>query len=491
MAEGLKLLISLTMSGTVLAVLTALATLPLRRRAPRSFRYYLWLLVLLRFLCPFGGNESLGHQAVDQSEAIWVLNGSEQIDPGKVDLLEGNSATMDWSGFLSLLWLGGALGAVGNRLWGGWRLKQELDRTATPVQPWERAIYHDLIKQKNRAPKLLRSAGTDTPMLTGLLRPKIHLPVAEMPEETLGYALRHELVHWRRKDLWYKYILTLAVGVHWFNPTVWLLARVIDLDCELSCDETVARSLSAAERADYGRTLIWAAAHQSGLSYGNSASLWNQKQCLKERIESIMKPNQSSKLTKLLLTVTVVAVAAASTALGAYAGEEERCAAPQPTVIGAVQPIPAVLQKQEGPSGCKLAWPMEDTEEVVLTSLYNKRVHPITGQELIHTGIDIQLVQGTPVLSSAAGTVQEIGFTEEYGNYIVLDHGSGLTTRYGCLEKHDLVKVGDTVSAETQIGTVGKTGMSTGSHLHFEVAVDGDRTDPLDHMPYRELSPRG
>lgn len=496
MDEGLRLLLSLSLSGTILAGLTALTMLPLRRRAPRAFCYYLWLLVLLRFLCPLGADRSLSHQAVARSETLWVVTGggeqgTDGADIYKEENLADADATMDTpasvSAVLTAFWAGGVLLVLGTRLWSGCRLRRALEGSAAPVQPWEQELYRTLGGRRADLPELLRTGGTQGPMLVGLLRPRIYLPVEEMPGSVLGYALRHELVHWRRKDLWYKYALMAAAAIHWFNPAIWLLARAVERDCELSCDEAVARPLSPEERAGYGRTLLWAAERQIGPPNGLSASLWSQKQVLKERLYAVMKPNRISKMTVALLAAAVLSLSAASAALGAYNGAEE----PE-SQLPEAQPAQSVTDALAGQAGeesgtVQLAWPFEDTEEIALSALYGKRVHPITGTTVEHTGIDIVLEQDTPVLASAAGTVQEVRFTAKDGNYVVLDHGNGMTTRYGCLEKNDFVQAGDTVEAGEQIGTVGKSGTATGCHLHFEVTVDGRRRDPLDYLPHSEV----
>ena len=90
----------------------------------------------------------------------------------------------------------------------------------------------------------------------------------------------------------------------------------------------------------------------------------------------------------------------------------------------------------------------------------------------------------------SAGTVAEAGFDPALGNYLVLDHGGGLTTTYGQLARNDFVAVDGQVEAGEQIGTVGKTGQATGYHLHFEVAENGTQVDPLDHLMPGRLADR-
>ena len=82
------------------------------------------------------------------------------------------------------------------------------------------------------------------------------------------------------------------------------------------------------------------------------------------------------------------------------------------------------------------------------------------------------------ILAAADGTVSEVGFDPERGNYLILDHGDGLTTLYGQCRDFT-VEEGDTVRAGEMIGAVGSTGMSTGPHLHFEVRQDDEPQNPV------------
>ena len=178
----------------------------------------------------------------------------------------------------------------------------------------------------------------------------------------------------------------------------------------------------------------------------------------------------------------VLAAVAAFLVVGAYAGnvpeEPEAGSGPESEVTSVL------------PSTGPLAWPFPDRGEVALTNLFGERVHPITGQVSVHSGVDIKLEQDTPVLAAAAGTVTEAGFDPALGNYLVLDHGGGLTTTYGQLARNDFVAVDGQVEAGEQIGTVGKTGQATGYHLHFEVAENGTQVDPLDHLMPGRLADR-
>ena len=111
---------------------------------------------------------------------------------------------------------------------------------------------------------------------------------------------------------------------------------------------------------------------------------------------------------------------------------------------------------------------------------FGKREHPITKEIHEHNGIDIKAPEGTDVVTSITGTVTDVGFDSEKGNYIVVENGN-VKTLYAQLASTS-VKKGDKVTAKQSIGTVGKTGTATGAHLHFEVMVDGEYVDPAAYI---------
>lgn len=121
-----------------------------------------------------------------------------------------------------------------------------------------------------------------------------------------------------------------------------------------------------------------------------------------------------------------------------------------------------------------LIWPVRGP----ITSPFGWRMHPIYHRLILHEGIDIGADTGTPIKAADGGRVLIAGWVSGYGNYIAIDHGSGISTGYGHCSAI-FVAVGQNVQKGQVIGDVGSTGNSTGPHLHFEVRVRGVPTDPL------------
>lgn len=113
-----------------------------------------------------------------------------------------------------------------------------------------------------------------------------------------------------------------------------------------------------------------------------------------------------------------------------------------------------------------------------LTSGFGWRRHPVLGSYRAHRGVDLAAPMGTPIIATSDGTVRAAGWSGGYGLLVALDHAGGMQTRYGHMSRLNVVP-GQRVRSGEVIGFVGSTGMSTGSHLHYEVRVNGQAVNPM------------
>jgi murein DD-endopeptidase MepM/ murein hydrolase activator NlpD len=115
--------------------------------------------------------------------------------------------------------------------------------------------------------------------------------------------------------------------------------------------------------------------------------------------------------------------------------------------------------------------------EIDTTSGFGMRVDPFLHVPAMHTGLDFRGDTGEAIRATAAGTVTHTGWSGGYGKMVEIDHGNGLSTRYGHLSSID-VEVGHHVRSGQIIGRMGSTGRSTGPHLHYETRIGGEAVDP-------------
>lgn len=180
---------------------------------------------------------------------------------------------------------------------------------------------------------LYESDTVDSPMLIGFWNPGIYLPsvlLAEMSgrEYDICLILHHELIHYKRRDIWYKWLFQAALCVHWFNPLVYVFNRKFNMDCELACDEAVMTLLSEEGRRAYGNVLLDAAQKNlcdRGLSGKNTMlykniptmTLLEEKRTLKERLQGIAHYHKKGMLIGLCSAAVLILFAAITVVCGA------------------------------------------------------------------------------------------------------------------------------------------------------------------------------
>ena len=178
---------------------------------------------------------------------------------------------------------------------------------------WNRSLereYRKICKSMKvkHAPRLMLNSRLNTPLLMGFCHPCICLPQTGYTAEEQELILRHELCHYRRKDLWYKLLMNLLCIVYWFNPALWWMKKEADRDIEFLCDETVMETRTVQERILYNRLLARTAVGKnsvSGLTTSFNDSLMN----LKKRMMKIMRAGEmkrGSAITACFLALFVL-----------------------------------------------------------------------------------------------------------------------------------------------------------------------------------------
>ena len=216
-----------------------------------------------------------------------------------------------------------------------------------------------------------------------------------------------------------------------------------------------------------------------GALFGASKAMPNTYRQLRAAYTLVMKTDMSVKEVWAAARAAFASLKEDIYVLAPY--QEEETPSEAPTKGAATGGIDVALEYAN--QSCSIApiattaKPFRPLEDGALSSAFGYRVHPISGEEGVHTGMDISAPEGEPISAAFYGTVLETGENKGYGKYVLLEHAGGLQTFYAhCSEiaagEGMVLRPGDVLAY------VGSTGNSTGPHLHFEVRLHGLRCDP-------------
>ncbi|MFD1775709.1 M56 family metallopeptidase [Paenibacillus rhizophilus] len=187
--------------------------------------------------------------------------GSSVIIRSSQDHFPGITDGLTWLSIGSWVWLGGLLCLGGYYLFSALIFRKRVGNSIK-IEDIEVLTVLEACKQRLNIKKRIYAYETShlrSPCLHGLWRPKIYLPedigtIADSNQ--LTHILMHELIHYKRKDLWINSLWALSVGIHWYNPLVWLSVRKMKADQEVACDASVLETLGEREALSYGMTLL-------------------------------------------------------------------------------------------------------------------------------------------------------------------------------------------------------------------------------------------
>jgi beta-lactamase regulating signal transducer with metallopeptidase domain len=225
---------------------------------------------------------------------------------------------------LMTLWIAGAALFLLYHGLGTWFFTRKARRWSRSAGEETLRVYGEVCREMGvRRPPVLRvSPEAGSPMMMGLLRPRLMLPTEDIGERELAFVLRHELTHHRRHDLWYKLALLLANGMHWFNPLIFLLRREAERDLELTCDDAVVARADAETRRAYSETLLASVHRQKGLSRAVlSTHFYGGKEVMKERFRNILG-KRGRKWGGLALALVLLGTVAAACTFGVKASQD-------------------------------------------------------------------------------------------------------------------------------------------------------------------------
>lgn len=346
--------LSMSVSGALLILGMLLIDWLLKKKCSRRWQYYVWLLVIARLLLPFGPKESLMGRlsmAVPQADfGNMVFSGKEEkaaatqdirndlhsdIDGEKktthfpaqeksaaVDVAQGRQETVLLGNNIGWIWFVIALGMLIRKIVKYQSFIRHVKAAAKPVSDISLLSRLSEMQWRTGVGKTVEffvNPYISSPMLVGFWRPCIVMPDTHISEKEFRYIVTHELMHEKRRDILYKWLVQFTVCLHWFNPLVYVMSREISKACELSCDEAVLEKMGYEHAADYGKTLLEAMAAAGRYREPVTAvSLSANKRILKERISAIMNDRAKTGKMKIVTAGLTVCMALGVFFVGIY-----------------------------------------------------------------------------------------------------------------------------------------------------------------------------
>lgn len=247
-------LVSLEASSVILIML--ILSPFLRRRYSAKWRYYVWLLLAVRLCVPFRIDIPSAPVQIPVESRVLVMPSEVsqmRIVPESEYIEEVNSDSRSMDSFAEdkplthismekavfVLWATGAVAFF-------------LFHTAAYA-----VFKRRIMRYCNRIGKgIYRCERISAPMLIGFFRAKILIPDIDYSQEEIDIIIRHEMTHFNRHDMWYKFLLLAANSLHWFNPLVYVMVSCANRDLEYSCDDAVVRGKGAEYRRFYSKVIL-------------------------------------------------------------------------------------------------------------------------------------------------------------------------------------------------------------------------------------------
>ncbi len=315
--ELFKALLITSLAGSVLAVVISLLRPITKKLFGYSWHYYIWLCVLFVMLMPVRFNvnpmpapniatQTIQTQQEAVSEQPETTENIVQTAPAqKPQLLQ--KATVIWDriiynrmNILAYVWLIGAIALMLLNVVRYVRLNIKIRKNGEVISCPETGEYTD------RKINVRVWENIASPFMTGVFRPMLILPKTELSGEQLDNILRHEMTHFKRHDILYKWFAEFVKCVHWFNPISWYVSKQIASECEISCDISVTKNMTDSEEMSYISTIISLLPTGKSKQLPLTTQMASSKKFLKRRFVMIKNKRTTSRFMSVLSAVIAV-----------------------------------------------------------------------------------------------------------------------------------------------------------------------------------------
>ena len=316
-----KAILITSLLGTAATLILTILKPITRKVFSSSWHYYMWLLVLVTMILPLRITIPVQTQTVSTIDTVDVLyeeeiiyNPIQQVEQ-EIQLNTEQENNTD-SGIeklslytqknlyiISIIWLLGMVVLFALKLFGYAFFLIKLRRCSDKIS------CPELLKYTNKRIITRTSDKISSPLMIGLLKPTLLLPKTTMTEEQFDNILAHEMVHFKRKDIWYKWFISIVKCIHWYNPTVYYISKQADIECEISCDLAVVKGMSEEQERNYINTILTLLAAGNQRKAALTTGMTSDKKTLKRRftmIKNKVKFNKKTLIISLILALVVL-----------------------------------------------------------------------------------------------------------------------------------------------------------------------------------------
>lgn len=328
MIDAQELIITIatcTVTMSLVALLFMELTKKLLKRYSAKCLYYTWVILIIGLIIPFRPQFDVGFLNIPISRPSQIISNDSQSnlyppvnsivnDSDILSSIPQNTMNKNINPYQIIL----GIWAIGIALTLLYYIVRHV-RFVRVIKRWSSDIndneINSIFKRLMSEMKIKKTIGLtfcdsiSSPMLIGFFKPVVLLPNLNLKTDELEMVLRHELIHFKRKDLWYKAAIVLMVSIHWFNPIIYFVAKKIALLCEMSCDFEVLRTSTLDERAKYGNAIIELIKSSKRYTTVFSTNLYGGKNNMKTRIFSVMDINKKRFGTAVIAVAMLATLA--------------------------------------------------------------------------------------------------------------------------------------------------------------------------------------
>ncbi len=316
-----KAILITSLIGTVVTLFLTILRPITRKTFSSSWHYYMWLVVLVSMVLPIRisipeqtqivpnsgmieieQNEAIIYKPIQMEEQETFANArEEESSNSKIEAITEYAQSKVYA--LAFIWLVGMILTFSYKIIGYILFLFNLRRRSSVIS------CPELLNYTNREITTRMSEEISSPLMIGVFKPTLLLPAIEMSPEQLHNVLAHEITHYKRKDIIYKWFISIVKCIHWFNPTVYYISKQADIECEISCDLAVVRDMSEEQEINYINTILTLLVSGNRRRVALTTGMTSDKQTLKRRftmIKNKVKLNRKTVIISIVLALVIL-----------------------------------------------------------------------------------------------------------------------------------------------------------------------------------------